>query len=221
MVKVEILPISFADDFGGEILGCDIAVPDDTAALSDFLTAMDSFAAQYLADCRGCDGCCRERAPLIAADIPALAQLLPDSEFPAHAVCRHFATLEINRDGAVDIYLRRNLDGSCCLLDQDKKICLEHCSRSFVCRSHFCIPRSKAISDLRAEIVNAGEDELIRLLLAEESSGAAPLTDEPLRQLIAAADYPPNPQSHKQSYNQIILKDALSPELWQSIKKEG
>ncbi len=219
--KVEVFAISVPDDFGMAVLGCDIAVYDDSATVADFLLAMDAFAEQYLADCYGCDGCCRERAPLIAADIPALASLLPDSEFPAHAVCENFAAIDIYKNGAIDICFQRDTSGACTLLNKKEKICTHHQQRAFVCRSHFCLPRTEAISRLREEVVNAGENELARLLLAEERSGAKALTGKNLAELIDADDYPPTAQSGKTIYDAIALKQTLSKELWQQIKKEG
>lgn len=219
--KIAILPIEVEDDFGLPILGCDIAVYDDTTSLADFLFAMDAFAEQYIADCRGCDGCCKERAPLIAADIAALGTLLPENTFPVHAVCRAFAEIDVRRNGSVDIYFRRLQNGACNLLNQKEKICQEHACRAFVCRSHFCLPRSEAISRLREEVVNMGENELTRLLLAEELNGALPITPKPLLEMINPADYPPNEQSGKKTYADIILREVLSEGLWQQIKKEG
>jgi len=77
------------------------------------------------------------------------------------------------------------------------------------------------LSQLREEVVNIGENELTRLLLAEEAIGAPPLGGQKLAELIDAADYPPNPQSGKTTYQDIIIKETISPELWQQIKKEG
>lgn len=222
MGGVQIIPLVVVDDFGLESLGCDIIISEEQATLADLLDALDQFAGQYLADCKGCDGCCRERAPLIAADIPALASLLPDSEFPAHAVCEAFGDIAISKKGATDICFRRDADsGACCLLDADNKCCAAHPCRAFVCRSHFCIPRSDVLSQLREEVINIGENELTRLLLAEEAIGAPPLRGQKLAELITAADYPPNPQSGKTTYQDIIIKETISPRLWQQIKKEG
>ena len=221
MTKVDIIAIKTKDDFGQETLGCSLRINDDTATLADFLEALDLFSQDYLADCRGCDGCCYERAPLIAADIPALAALLPASDYPAHAVCTVFAELIIDKRGTADIYLRRGYNSGCCLLDQGNKICSAHMSRAFVCRSHFCIPRSLPFENFREEIVNDGENALIRLLIAEEENGAPALGKQKLKTLLNPEDFPPNPQSGKQSYADISLRACLSTDLFEKIKKEG
>ena len=222
MERIQIIPLTVTDDLGLDSLGCDIIINDDAATVADLLTALDEFAGQYLSDCKGCDGCCRERAPLIAADIPALASLLPATTFPAHAVCEAFAEITISKNGAADIFFRRDKNsGACCLLDTLNKCCTAHPCRAFVCRSHFCIPRSDALSRLREEIVNIGENELTRLLLAEEAKGAQPLNGKRLNDQLSAEDYPLNPQSNKNSYADIIIKQTVSSELWQQLKKEG
>ena len=217
--KIAVIPIRAEDDFGLECLGCDVEVYSDDATVADFLAALDEFSGEYLADCRGCDGCCKERAPWIAADLPALAALAPGDSFPAHRALAAFGQLAIRR-GVSDICFRRAEDGPCCLLDTAGKFCTAWQSRAFVCRSHFCIPRSDKFARLREEIVNAGENELTRLLLREEEQGAEPITGKPLAKSLRIEDYPANAQSGIDSYDQLLLKEILSPELWTEIKKE-
>ena len=188
------------DDFGGDALAMDLRITHPDATLADLLSAEDTFAAAHLADCKGCDGCCQERAPLIAADIPALCSLLSAPPFPVHAVCEAFAEIYVE-DGICDIAFRRDAWQE----------------RAFVCRSHFCLPRSAVFSQLREEIVNMGENELTRLLLAEEANGALPLTPVSLKELVDPTDYPENPMSGKTSYDQIRLADVLSPALWAEL----
>lgn len=221
MTKVAVLPVSVIDDMGLESLGMDLQILDDTATLADFLVALDDFAAAYIADCRGCDGCCRERAPLIAADIPALAALLPPTPYPAHAVCAAFAELSVDQTGVADICLCRDEDGACRLLDTDHKWCKAHGARTFACRSHFCLPRSDVFALFREEVVNTGENELTRLLIAEEANGAPPLSGQPLAALVNPADYPANAQSQKKSYDQIVIRETIDAALWQQLKREG
>lgn len=221
MSKVKIIPITVPDDFGLESLGCSLEIYDDKANLADLLEAIDLFASQYIADCKGCDGCCKERAPLIAADIPALASLLPSSPYPAHAVCTAFAELNVDKRGAVDICFSRDINNACVLLNKKEKCCTNHPARAFVCRSHFCLPRSEVFDQLREEVVNIGENELTRLLLAEEALGAPPFCKTNTLGLLSPEDYPPNPQSGKASYADIIIKETVSDKLWKQIKKEG
>ena len=54
MNSVKIISLPVIDDLGLESLGCDIIITDDNATVADLLTALDEFAGQYLADCKGC-----------------------------------------------------------------------------------------------------------------------------------------------------------------------
>ncbi|NLF79575.1 MAG: hypothetical protein GX572_00110 [Clostridia bacterium] len=221
MTKVAIIPLLVPDVFGEDSLGCDIEVYSDDATLADLLAAQERFAAAHLEDCRGCDACCQERAPLIAADIPALYALLPPSPYPATSVCAAFADIAVDKHGAADICLRRHKSGACCQLDTQRHICREHSRRPFVCRSHFCLPRSDALASLREQVINMGENALVSLLLAEKANGAPPLSDDdPLKRLYAE-DYNENPMSGRRNYAQIRICDCIDRQLWQYIKKEG
>ena len=140
--KINVFLIKTEDPLLGEVMGCDIRIADDCASVADLMDALDGFAAQYLADCKGCDGCCQERAPLLSADIPALALLLDnDTAWPAHAVVERFGSLQVT-NGVSDIILRRDTDSVCASLDRENRCCKIWPSRPFVCRSHFCLPRS-------------------------------------------------------------------------------
>ncbi len=211
--------VSQADDLLGETFAMDLRILDAQATLADFLAELEAFAAQHLADCRGCDACCQERAPLIAADIPALAKLLPASPFPAHSVCAAFAELSVT-EGVSDIQLKRSHDNACGFLDRKGRFCQAHPSRPFVCRSHFCLPRSPRIEALRESIVNLGENELTRLLLAEEALGAPPLDGLPLSQRLEPTDYQQSPQRDCQTYGEILLKNNVSAELWSALTED-
>lgn len=221
MPKVAVIPLLVPDVFGEDSLACDIEVYSEDATLADLLAAQERFAATYLEDCRGCDACCQERAPLIAADIPALAALLPHRSYPATSVCAAFADIAVDDHGAADICLRRSEYGFCCQLDIRRHLCREHPSRPFVCRSHFCLPRSEALEALREQVINMGENELARLLLAEKANGAPPLSGENPLDRLDAADYGENPMSGRASYAQIRIRDCVDLQLWRQIKKEG
>ena len=212
--KIDIFLYPFQNEYGMEAYGVDVYVADQSATVEDLMCALDAFAAENIADCKGCDGCCHERAPLIAADIPALATLLPETATPAHAVCSAFADLTVFKNGATDITLRRHENSACRFLDQTQRICTQWPKRPFVCRSHFCMPRSPRLEQLRQDIVNMGENEFTRLLLAENS-----IVKEPFSSLsrVDAADYPENGQSGKQTYAEILLKDCVDEVFWQML----
>lgn len=218
--KVDIFLINTEDPFLGDVLGCDIRILDPQASVADLMDALDEFAAAHLADCKGCDGCCQERAPILSADVPALVKMLPDNiAWPAHAVVAGFGLLRID-DGVSDIMLRRDADGVCGRLDRGTRCCMIWPQRPFVCRSHFCLPRSNSLERLRQDIANLGLNELTRLLLAEEASGAPPIDGIRLSERLNGEDYTPNSFSGKTDYHDILLKDCVAPELWQELRCE-
>ncbi|MCL1816198.1 MAG: YkgJ family cysteine cluster protein [Clostridiales bacterium] len=187
-------------------LGHDLRINSDSATVADVLRALADFAQKNMADCRGCDGCCHERAPLTAPDIHALSLLLPSGEYPFGAACRAFADVFVDQEGIVDITLRRDKKGSCLFLNKEHKYCHNWDVRPFACRSHFCLPRSAHLEALRAAIINRGEDELIRFLLLEQYNGAPPI----LPPTIDIAHYPPDPAFTSYCWEEILIKDIVS-----------
>jgi Fe-S-cluster containining protein len=208
--KAEVFLLTLAE----HQLGHDLRILSESASVADVLAALAAFAAERLADCRGCDGCCYERAPLTAPDITALAALLPAAVYPAQAVCRAFAEIFTDKNGIVDITLRRDEEGACLFLHKKGKYCQNWQARPFVCRSHFCLPRSARLEALRGAIANRGEDELIRLLAAEQVAGAPPL----LPPEIDPAHYQPDPDFAPDGWESILIKDIAPPELWRELR---
>ena len=196
-------------------LGHDLRLDCDDATVGDVLEALDSFGRERLADCRGCDGCCHERAPLTSPDIPALATLLPEADCPAQAVCRNFAEVFADPNGIVDITLQRDGEGDCMFLHKEGKYCKIWEARPFVCRSHFCLPRGSRLEAARAGIVNRGENELIRLLLAEEAAGAPPFLPPGLD----PAHYLSDPAFAEAEWPNISMKKLVSPKLWRKLRE--
>lgn len=218
--KIDVFLIKTSDPLLGEVMGCDIRINALDATVADLMDALDEFAAAHLADCKGCDACCQERAPLLSADIPALASLLPQpGDWPAHTAVERFGTLQIS-DGVSDIFLRRDEDSVCAQLKRDSRSCSIWPQRPFVCRSHFCLPRSARLELLRQDVANLGLNELTRLLLAEESSGAPCLDGVPLKDKLDPTDYPANALTGKDSYAEILIKDCVSRDLWRDLCAE-
>ena len=218
--KIEVFLIKTKDPLLGDVMGCDIHVANDTATVADLMDALDGFAAQNLADCKGCDGCCQERAPLLSADMPSLAGLLTETtSWPVHEVIEHFGLLVVD-DGVSDVMLRRDTDGVCASLDRNTSCCKIWSHRPFVCRSHFCLPRSYSLERLRQDIANQGLNELTRLLLAEEATGATPIGGIPLSERLNADDYTVTAFSDKTDYHDILLIDCVDESFWKELRAE-
>lgn len=197
-------------------LGHDLHILAENAVVEDVLDALAAFAQSYLSDCQGCDGCCHERVPLTAPDIAVMAALLPPATHTAVEVCSAFTDINVDKAGIVDITLKRDEDGACIFLHKEGKYCQNWQARPFVCRSHFCLPKSPRLIALRSVIVNSGENELIGQLLAEQAAGAPPL----LPPEIKAQDYPPEPALAANSWQGIRVKDIVPEDLWQMLREE-
>ena len=212
--RIDIFPATFKDELiGDEVFGYDIRILDDRATLQDYIDALNDFAQKYLAPCIGCDGCCHERAPLISTDIFIMEKLLPPSKNPAHNVIENYSDIFIFDDGAIDIPLKRNKNGSCIFLDEKNKYCQNHQTRPFTCNSYFCINKSLVAEDLRNSLINAGEDQLIHLLWQEEIYGATPI----LKDKVNILDYPENGFKNKKSLSEVLIKEIIPHELWQKL----
>ena len=209
------LPEAEADPFFGPQMAYDVEVLRPEATVGDYLTGLEEFQAATLADCKGCDGCCHERAPLTIADWQLSGQSGPLADGLA-AWLQDWAELSF-WGPAADLTLRRTADGSCQFLDVGQKCCTVHPWRSFTCRSHCCLPKTERAEQLRAALINAGEDELVRQLLS--------LPQPPWAERLAKcslADYAPNAFSDLPAaeWAQAKLQDLAGPQLWAQIFRE-
>lgn len=206
------LPDPEADPFFGPQMAYDLEVLQPEATVGDYLAGLEDFQARTLADCKGCDGCCHERAPLTIADWQLSSHSGPLAEGLADWLLEW---AELGFWGpAIDLTLRRAENGSCQFLDEKQKCCKIHPQRGFTCRSHCCLPKTERAEALRAAIINAGEDELVRQLL---SLPQPPWADRLAK--CSLADYAANAFSHLPAadWAQAKLQDLAGPELWAKI----
>jgi hypothetical protein len=198
------------NSFGDQQWGYDLQILDPTATVGEYIKALDDFQAQVMADCFGCDGCCHERVPLTWADY-----FLANPQAERSLADWLEAAAELNFFGeAIDLTLRRTESGACHLLDEAQKCCTRHQYRTLTCRSHCCLPKSERAFNLRAAIINAGEDELVRQLLA--------LSDRPWSDRLndcKPEDYAENEFSRLPGdrWQDAILKNLVTPELWEEL----
>lgn len=204
--KVKVSLVEFPD-LG---FGYDIEILAEDATAGDYIAALDAWQERYLAQCKGCDGCCRERAPLTLPDFYPYQAAFPQAAdiLSWLAWCGQVVKLP---NGAVDILLKRVTSGACTFLIEDMKICREHAVRSLVCHTHVCLPKSSRADALRTYLVNRGEDALVAAWLAAGGDGSG----------VDREGYPLLPD-FQQPWQNLMLKKVLPSDLWLELwGKEG
>ncbi|KKM12243.1 hypothetical protein SY88_03500 [Clostridiales bacterium PH28_bin88] len=119
----------------------------------------------------------------------------------------------------VDIIVRTGEDGRCVFLEPHSRLCGIYPVRPLVCRTYICCPQTARVERLRAEVVNLGEDQLVRdWLLDAAVRGAQPDFHEGYVAAPARDDWPPTPFAEKRDYAEVLLKDVCSTKLWQQLR---
>ena len=197
--KVEVKLIQEEEGFA-----YDVQIKDAAATLWDYIESLDAFLEAKVAPCLGCDNCCYQRIPLTLPDIYNYAGRNPEA---IGKFLREKCVVE--RCGPmVDIRLAQGKDGICVFLDGENQRCLDHSHRSLVCHTYICLPQTARARELREYLINQGEDalaaELLSLGLLQSS------LSEGLSYTVPAAWC-------RKTYDEIILKEVLSPELWAAL----
>lgn len=203
--------------------GYDVQVLDASATVRDYLDALNQFQDEKVAPCLGCSGCCWERAPLTAPDIFTYGEILFDGRLSDRPIRRFLESFGIvyAKDGMVDIILRRDEEGACIFLDKQHHQCKHHRLRSLVCQTYICLPKSRRAAELRGQLVNAGENELVRRY-ALEYHGQPPHVDEGGGPVDWEA-YEGKGFTDKTSFEDILLRDVVEEALWKRLtaKEDG
>ncbi len=219
MDRVEAVPVVI----NGQA-GYDIRVADPGATVQDYLDAVNRFieAAQcYRArkpeadSCFACDLCCQERIPVTLIDALNMAE----------GDLGRFVgeMLHVYVEGrVVDITMGLNEAGKCLCLDSSRGLCRNYGKRPLVCQTFICCPLTRDARKLREEIVNAGEDELVRKWFKIKTWNNNLIIHEAVSPRPDPGDYPRTPFAGAVSYRQVRLKDVCTPRLWKRIteKKE-
>ena len=186
----------------GDGFAYDVRLLDEEATVADYIRLLYAFLDEKVAPCLGCDLCCSQRIPLTLPDIYTYAGKEKDS---IAAFLEEKA--EIRRDGrAVDIKLAQREDGSCVFLDREGHRCADHPHRSLVCHTYICLPQTARARDLREELINGGEDALAAALF-----DLGILTE-------GEKDYPADPRWQGKTFDEIRLRDVLSPSVYTALK---
>lgn len=197
--------------------GYDVQILDASATVRDYLDALNRFQDEKVAPCLGCSGCCWERAPLTAPDIFTYGEMLFGGEISDRPIRRFLESYGIVyvKEGMVDIILRRDDEGACIFLDKQHHQCKHHRLRSLVCQTYICLPKSRRAAELRGQLVNAGENELVRRY-ALEYHGQPPHVDEGGGPVDWEA-YEGKGFADKTSFDDILLRDVVDEALWKRL----
>lgn len=202
---------------GGD--GFEIAVTGAGATVGHYLAALEGVPALTgwsAAPCRTCCRCCRGRIPLTVVDLKPLFRATDAGRgvkaLPAF-LARH-AWVSV-RGRAVDVVLRTDEDGYCVFLDRSGGLCRIYPARPLVCRTYFCLPQGPGARKLRAALVNAGMDELVRRWLAAALAlRIPPVVHEAEEPSLRLADWPPTALGGRRDPRRVYLRELVSPALW-------
>jgi len=218
--RVEIKP--WTDVYGQK--GYDLEVADPQATVGDYLAALNQYIlrencsrqrAPKTKACAGCDRCCAERIPLTAVDLLNLSRATEEESW-ARLLGRHtFISVE---GPVVDITLRREADGRCSFLDPLTGRCRIYCHRPLVCQTFICCPVTLRAQEVREQVVNLGEDEAVRRWGELAGPEGTPPVHEALDFAFDPQDYPPNAFTGRLDFNEIKVRDLVTPDLWQRLK---
>ena len=197
-------PLEFSIIPAGDGFAYDVALLEEDATVADYIRILDDFLDAKVAPCLGCDLCCSQRIPLTLPDLYTYAGRERES---IAAFLKEKA--EIRYDGgAVDIKLAQREDGSCIFLDVEGHRCSDHPHRSLVCHTYICLTQTARAKDLREELINGGEDALAAFLfdlgLLEDNG--------------RAENYPVDERWQGKSFDEIRLRDVLSPSVYAALK---
>lgn len=182
----------------------DVHLLDERATVADYIRLLDAFLDEKVAPCLGCDLCCSQRIPLTLPDIYTYAGKERNS---IAAFIKEKAEVRYNGK-AVDIKLGQRGDDSCIFLDRENQKCSDHIHRSLTCHTYICLPQTPRARDLREELINKGEDALVAALF-----DLGLLEDDG-----RSEHYPINEVWQNKTFDEILLKDALSPSVYEALK---
>ena len=186
----------------------DVRVLREDASVADYIRELDDFLDDKVAPCIGCTLCCSQRIPLTLGDFYTYA-----GKNRINIKCFLEQFCEVRTDGSVvDIKLKQMEGGDCIFLDAPNQKCGNHQRRSLVCHTYICLPQTARGRGLREALIDRGENALVAYLL---SAGFLPSV------MATSEDYPLDKVWQDKTFEEILLKDTLTEELWESLKAES
>ena len=216
MNRVEAVPIMI----NGQA-GYDIRVIDPDATVQDYLDAVNyfietakcyRFSNSEAESCFGCDLCCQERIPVTIIDVLNLSECQKGIEQTVNSLLHVYVEGRI-----VDITMGLDDSGRCRFLDRARGVCRNYSKRPLVCQTFICCPSTRNAKKLREEIINTGEDELVRAWFKMTDKKGNLIIHEGAFPSPDAGDYPKTPAAGATSYESVKLRDICSPVLWRKI----
>jgi len=200
-----------------KIRSYDLKITDPLVTVADYEQALLNFSLRqrYHAFCLSCGLCCQGRIPLTLIDVYRMINSGVGEGLSVVEWVRRYAYVEFIGK-CVDIVLKTRDDGFCRFLDPATLQCSIYEWRPLVCSTYFCSRFSKKARHLRSRIINQGEDELVRYLLAQ---GIA--RDDPRWFQLDSDDWKPNCFTGKTSYQEVPLRRVCSGKLWSQLIKKG
>ncbi|MBC7105248.1 MAG: YkgJ family cysteine cluster protein [Firmicutes bacterium] len=202
--------------------GFEVRVLAAGATVGHYLAALEEVPALTgwsAASCPTCCRCCRGRIPLTVLDLHPLARASGAGRGPRapDAFLGRHGWVAV-RGRAVDVTLRTGEDGYCVFLDRSRGLCRVYAARPVVCRTYFCVTVGPAARNLRAALVNAGMDELVRRWLAAALAlRTPPVIHEAEEPSLRLADWPPGPFAGGRDPRQVPLRELVPPAPWRRL----
>lgn len=202
----EKLKLKWDDEYG-----CyDIEIKDPGATVGDFEeVCQDLFSEQeayrkYSDSCFGCCICCSERIPVTRIDLERIYKSDHGRGNGNEADFRKWAerVASAQKSGeCVDVTLQVDYYCICQFWDREKGLCSIYQARPFACRTYLCAPMSRRLEELRSQIINMGQDDLVPHLCQD-----APKIYRKK-----------NAFTERESYKDIKLRDICTKRLWRQL----
>ncbi len=191
-----------------EDAGCyDLELLDKEATVADYERVSEQVLMEkdalrrYSANCIGCSICCGGRLPLTVIDVYRLKMGGLGTGLPLDSWVETYGSIE-RQNRCLDIALKLDAYETCALWDRGRGLCGVYESRPLVCRTYICAPLSWRATELRAQVVNTGEDELANML------GIGNEDERPKRL---------PPFAGVLDYRAVMLLDVCSSRLWHHL----
>jgi Fe-S-cluster containining protein len=187
----------------------DVELFDREATVADFEEAcnkiyLNETKKQLGKRCIGCPKCCSGRIPITAIDLLRYQGGEVGKELSLANWLAQYADIEYEGK-CVDISLKTDHNQLCLFWEKENGRCSVYKYRSLACRTYICTPMSVRLEELRSELINKGEDELVRLINTD--------TKSPYKSK--------NTFSDAGAYEQVKLRNICSRKLWNDLNCHG